>query len=152
MLFEKYCDKYLFVCSFFPKATRSALKLFRTLYADLCETITDPVSLAARLYSKMMIKQSTRDKAVNQLSSPVKACNMLLLNDVETEIEQDESKLLLFSQILREDSDLKVMGDLLFDRLCEYVAVLLLLFFSFAYRLSYIVYSLYMHYYTLYIS
>ena len=78
---------------------------FQRHYADLLETVRNPVPLAARLYSADLLSRHTRDK-INELTLREQKVTELLVA-TETAIRLDPSNYHKFVEALEKDSSMQ---------------------------------------------
>ena len=76
----------------------------------LC-SLVQPVTLATKLYSKGMISQLTKDKAIQLTGMVNYEKNVHVLNEVEKTIKYDSSQLAAFCSILQNIPNMKQYGD-----------------------------------------
>ena len=76
----------------------------------LC-SLAQPITLATELYSKGMISQLTKDKAIQLTGMVNYEKNVHVLNEVEKAIKYDSSQLAVFCSILQNIPNMKQYGD-----------------------------------------
>ena len=76
---------------------------FREYYYRLVQTIQDPLSLAARLFSQGIITSAVKEQ-MSMLGLSRLEKNNVLLNAVEMKIQTDPSVLHVFLETLNEDT------------------------------------------------